>query len=262
MCSYSFDKKDCFNRAEILLEKGDIASLRYACLELRQCIEAIAYQKFYTYRKYIPENKLNTWQPKQVFKFLDDIDPFSKEDYIFTIFKQESDSSSNDIILETSHKTLNKKHTNKFYNKLGSYLHTPTLEQQNKYPKNEAAFKDFIVNVIKELRPIVECDFDSDIGMIYKFNCNSCNEIIYLRKDGLKDKSVFTCYKSECQTQHHVRSIYKNGCIDIVPRQLTVECSCSRNNAVNVQSHKDSYSIRCNCGKNILLKKGWNVEEI
>ena len=85
MSIYSFDKKECLNRAEQLLYNGDVASLRYACLELRQCIEAIAYEKFKTYQKYILEKELNTWQPKRVFDFLRQVDPLSIEDYKFKV---------------------------------------------------------------------------------------------------------------------------------------------------------------------------------
>lgn len=262
MSSYSFDKKDCLNRAEVLLEKGDIASLRYACLELRQCIEVIAYKKVSTYRKFIPESKLNTWQPKQVFNFLEKIDPLSIEDYTFRMYQQEPDGTLGNIVIDIGHRTLKKTHFNKYYNKLGSYLHTPTLAQQPTYSENIIKLQKFIIKVIEDLRPLVECRFDSNFGMVFNVECSSCKEIIYLRKQSLSINSVFSCPKAECQTQHHVQSIDKDENFTFIPRQFILPCSCGRTNSINIRNHKDSYSLICDCGKNHLLQKAWNYQEL
>lgn len=246
----------------MLLEKGDIASLRYACLELRQCIEAIAYKKVLTYQKFIPENKLNTWQPKQVFDFLQQIDPLSIEDYTFRMYEQEPDGSLGNIVIDVGHKTLKKNHFNKYYNKLGSYLHTPTLVQQVSYSEKVTKLKEFIVKVIEELRPLVECSFDSNFGMVFKIECDSCKENIYLRKESLSVNSVFICPKAECQTQHHVQKVDEDDNFIVIPRHFLLPCSCGRTNIINIRNHKDSYSLICDCGKNHLLQKAWHYQEL
>lgn len=261
MSSYSFDKKDCLNRAEILLEKGDIASLRYACLELRQCIEAIAYKKASTYRKFVPENNLNTWQPKQVFDFLEQIAPLSTADYTFKIYKQEPDGRLGDIVTDIGHKTLKKNYFNKYYNKLGSYLHTPTLAQQVGYSENINKLQKFIMKVIEDLRPLVECRFDSNFGIVFRVECCSCKEIIYLRRQSLNVDSVFSCLRSECQTQHQVLELGDDNTLNFIPRHFTLTCSCGKSNSINIRNHKESYSLICDCGKSHFLQKAWHHKE-
>ena len=49
MNHYRSDKRDAFSRAEALLAEGGDAELRYACLELRLCMESLAYEKLLTY---------------------------------------------------------------------------------------------------------------------------------------------------------------------------------------------------------------------
>lgn len=261
MFRYGFDRKDCLNRAEMLLKKGDTASLRYACLELRQCIEAIAYEKVSTYIKFVPENKLNVWQPKQVFSFLEQIDPSSTKDYTFRIYKQEPDGSVGDIVSDIGHKTLKKKHFNKYYNKLGSYLHIPNLIEQTTYSEKTNQLQGFLVEVIEELRPLAECNFDSNFGMVFEVECDSCKEIIYLRKESLSVNSVFSCPKVECQVQYHVESIDENDNFTIRPRQFLLPCDCGRNNSVNIQNHKENYSLTCVCGKKYIVQKAWHYKE-
>jgi hypothetical protein len=50
----NYDKWSCLERARNLLSVAGDDSLRYACLELRFCIEAITYEKLDTYSSYVP----------------------------------------------------------------------------------------------------------------------------------------------------------------------------------------------------------------
>jgi len=56
-------KHSCITRAKELLEKDDPISLRYACLEMRCCIEAICYDKAKLYRKHLTDDVIEKWQP-------------------------------------------------------------------------------------------------------------------------------------------------------------------------------------------------------
>lgn len=54
----SLNKLDCLARAKALLASGDAASLRYTCLELRFCMEAVTYDKLSAYAPRLPPNIL------------------------------------------------------------------------------------------------------------------------------------------------------------------------------------------------------------
>jgi hypothetical protein len=52
--------------AHRLPESGDSASLRYACLELRMCIEALAYDRLQAYLPEVPNSVMKKWTPRHV----------------------------------------------------------------------------------------------------------------------------------------------------------------------------------------------------
>ena len=66
----SYDKWSCLERARRLLIVAGDESLRYACLELRFCIEAIVYAKLDAYSSYVPAVVFEKWQPNHAMKML------------------------------------------------------------------------------------------------------------------------------------------------------------------------------------------------
>jgi hypothetical protein len=53
------NKYDCLARAKALLDAGDTTSLRYACLELRSCMEEATYEKLRAYAPRLPRDVLD-----------------------------------------------------------------------------------------------------------------------------------------------------------------------------------------------------------
>ena len=73
--------QEAFTAATRLLNEQDDASLRYAALELRRCLEALVYEKLKTYRDVLPEGSVSRWQPPQAFEALIEIEPEAQETY-------------------------------------------------------------------------------------------------------------------------------------------------------------------------------------
>ena len=69
------EKQDAFSRAEELLAQAKDEILRYAILEVRRCLEAVAYEKLWIYRERLPAEIARKWQPPQAFKALIAIEP-------------------------------------------------------------------------------------------------------------------------------------------------------------------------------------------
>lgn len=260
MSSYSFHKRDCFNRAKNLFEKEDIASLKYACLELRQCIEAIAYAKALSYEKYIPEKELYKWQPKKVFAYLEENAPLSTQNHSLRITKENPDGSLGDSTLVLEHTTLKAKNFNKHYHKLGNYLHTPSLQDQAS-KINHNNLKDFVQEVIEDLQPVVECGYDSNLEESFKIECVSCKKIFPIRKARLSAGQKFNCLRVECQTSYLVLEITEDGSLIHRPMECEFQCSCGNNNNFYFQNNKETYSLNCKCGKNHIISKEWHREE-
>lgn len=261
MSLYSFHKRDCFNRARELLEKGDIASLRYACLELRQCIEAIAYAKALLYKRFIPEKELYRWQPKQVFAYLEENAPLSTRNHTLRIAKENPDGSlADDSTLVLEHTTLKAKNFNKHYHKLGNNLHTPSLLEQSSKVDHDK-LKSFIKEVIEDLQPVVECGYDSNLEESFKIECISCKKIFAIRKARLSAGQEFSCLKAECQTLYLVTEITENGGLIHSPVGCGIQCSCGKKNDIYFKKNKETYSLRCECGKNHIVSKEWQHTE-
>ncbi|EMY6778262.1 TPA: hypothetical protein ACVOYQ_004584 [Vibrio alginolyticus] len=257
---YSFRKKDCLQRAMNLIQKADDASLRYACLELRQCIESIAYDKLKMYKKFVPESEFSRWQPKRVFDFLEEIEPKSTKDYTFRIIEQKKDRSLGKTIFSGNHRTLTSKHTKKIYNKLGSYLHSPTLLQQVDYYKKSIKLANELSKIVDELVPIVESSFDTNIGNIYSFECASCGDVIYHRAHGLDIGKHVRCLKSECGMVYVVKDVQGTE-ISFEPLQAEIPCDCGNTTYINYQKLKDPSYVNCICGKVYDIKQHWVFAE-
>ena len=57
---------DCLERARKLLATGDECSVRYACLELRFCIEYVTYDQLVAYLAEVDDDAVRKWTPKQI----------------------------------------------------------------------------------------------------------------------------------------------------------------------------------------------------
>src|SRR5450830_563580 len=72
---FRHEARQALARAKALLAQGDDQALRYAALELRLTLEAIAYDRLHDYRRDVPPSVYETWQPPKVLRLLLEIDP-------------------------------------------------------------------------------------------------------------------------------------------------------------------------------------------
>jgi hypothetical protein len=72
-------KRDHLRAAKELVQARDLPSLRYACLELRFCIEALCYDVLPHYEAELPFDAVGKWQPRKVVEALLDVDPDSDD---------------------------------------------------------------------------------------------------------------------------------------------------------------------------------------
>lgn len=115
--------KPGISRARDLVANGDECSLRYACLELRLCMEMVAYRNLEQYGDVFPGNIAGEWKPDRIISALASFDPHGNMEATFEI----SPSSGREEDMRWEHVGINKpipwKDFRKAYNKLGSYLH-------------------------------------------------------------------------------------------------------------------------------------------
>src|SRR3954470_8300192 len=101
----SFNKRACLKRARARVEEGSPEALRYACLELRFCIESICYDKLRLYAKHIPPEELNTWQPRKVVEMLAEYDPDANSSYGLRIWTENENGEPQSLTFSGHHST-------------------------------------------------------------------------------------------------------------------------------------------------------------
>src|ERR1019366_6532542 len=134
------EKHHAYDAAAALLAKQDDASLRYAALELRRCIEAIVYEKLKVYDILLPVGSVHQWQPPQAFDALIAIEPGAEETYTYAIapqrdFGQIAEGPYRAVGMDERPKG---KWIKKTWNKLGAYLHAEWPFSRSERPRGSA----------------------------------------------------------------------------------------------------------------------------
>jgi transcription elongation factor Elf1 len=117
-------------KAGKLLDSADDEQVTYACLELRQAIEASCYSLLCAYLDEVPMRALESWQPKKVMKELLAIDPNVHRSKTIRIGRQETLGEPAEVMRELGEdRRLDPRWASKAYNTLGAFIHVPTIRQ-------------------------------------------------------------------------------------------------------------------------------------
>jgi DNA-directed RNA polymerase subunit RPC12/RpoP len=195
-----FDKRSCLKRAKELLEEGDDSLLRYVCLELRFCMEAVTYQKLETYAKRLPKGILNTWQPPQAVKALLELEPGADQDFQMAVaFESKPGVPTGKWMNLGSHKSLKLAWLRKHYNKLGNLLHVPSpAAEASSLQLNPKDLRQYLASVVAELEPVVASRIDSSIANLVKFKCSVCGEPVMANLEGVLKSHKAVCLNPSC----------------------------------------------------------------
>jgi len=132
------EARAAFENARAELASGDERRLRYAALELRFALEALTYDRLYSYRGEIAVEFMTDWQPKRVIDYMCKVDPEAFQEYALA-FALLDDHKEPTTVEE--HQALDHKHfgdarpipvpiIKKHYDALGSFLHARTVKQR------------------------------------------------------------------------------------------------------------------------------------
>ena len=201
-----FNKYACFNRAKQLLEQNDDSVLRYVCLELRFCLETITYAKLKTYKKRIPPSLLEIWQPPQAFKALLQMEPEADMDFVFSISPESSlGVPTEDWKQLGTHKTFKHRWLRKTYNKLGSYLHIPTIKDQSLHNyERDRSLREYLSNTLEELEPIIQSNIDVSMANVDWFECAKCEAPIGINQKALENGKEVECLRPGCFARYRI----------------------------------------------------------
>lgn len=231
------------------MAKDDEASARYACLELRFCIEYITYDQLQTYIEEVADDALLKWTPRQIINELREIDPSTDKSRAIAIGIEETpgvEAKEMHFLGEDRRFSLQWAHSH--HNALGNFLHAPTLDQIR---KDRIAAKEVMLNkahkVIKEIEQILASPvYHVSFGQIYEFDC-SCGRKIKRRIESINNERGIVCPNSECKAIHDIVSTSEDGNITIERR--TTKCPCPSCKVTNyVGSHLVCQDTIMTCG--------------
>lgn len=201
-----YDKWSCLERAKNLLSSGDDSILRYACLELRFCMEAITYEKLNAYSNYVPAVVFKKWQPNHALKMLLQFEPEADEDFSLYISPEsELGKPTGNWTNIGEHRTFKLNWLTKNYNRLGSYLHM-TQNSSSLIEDKEETNK--IRKEIQEIASEIDLIIDSDIiaatmAVRIQFKCQTCDQLSIANETVLRKTNLAICINPNCGAKYH-----------------------------------------------------------
>jgi hypothetical protein len=198
-----YDKHGCFARAEALLAKGDDESLRYVCLELRFCLEAISYEKLRLYAPRLPRGTFEKlWQPPQVVRALLEFEPHADQDFELRVGRETTlGVPASELHIVGVHRTFRLAWLRKTYNKLGNFLHIPTPPSGAVSQQPEPRRSD-LEAILGDVRAVLTSAVDSSLAKVVEFECAACRATVIVNEDRLRKNPHVRCLNSACNSEH------------------------------------------------------------
>lgn len=251
---YRTAAKTALERATKELEKNDKNRLQYVALDLRMSLECLIYERACNYTEELPIKKLGTWQPKKLLEILLEIDPYvDKSSWIRigeeVVFGQKSDNMRH---LGNS-KALSLKEIKYYYDRLGSYLHTPTLDQIARI-KDDAAENIRIKCV--EVADIIALVLNStirsaDLRVSASLICGECGVNIVRRIPHDATPVIANCIN--CKASYQL-TVMDDNKVNWTPLQQNVNCansSCNKPFPIWKREFENGTNWNCpHCGGN------------
>ncbi|MDZ7817536.1 MAG: hypothetical protein U5K55_02490 [Aliarcobacter sp.] len=240
------------NKAKKQLEVNSNECFIYACLELRMCIEILAYEKLKSYKERIPEDIYSKWQPTKIIKILEELEPDSRFDKKINVTNFGNESK------EFKQKEITSKFINDRYHKLGNYLHVPLTEKKQKKDK----LKEYLESLVKELEPYVRNPVYSTFSKVNRFECTECKKYFIRNSNSIKVGDIVTCYNSDCKAEFFLEKKVENGYL-IKLVEAEIECfNCKNMIYVPLYKLKDKNIISClKCKNKYIIIKDFRMEK-
>lgn len=225
--SFRQEARDALARAKVRLavEDSGEAELRYAALDARLAMEALTYERAERYRDQLPKAAYATWQPRKLLQLLLDIDPQADANHGLRIGKQDTVGvvvvPDRDLGTEV---VLNMKVLRDHYDRLGGYLHLPSLNQREttgglKFDSLAVRLDEIIAYLDQVLSSPI---FNVDIAQFTEMPCGNCQKVIRWRVP--RDDRVVEAVCRECDATYSIEP-QPDGSAHWIPIETEVPCA-------------------------------------
>lgn len=251
--------KPYLQRAETLIEKGSEAELRYACLELRFALELMTYKKGQKYLEQLPYEVVRKWQPQKLLKAISQIDELCECSGRIRISEVEDREK---IFLEGQFNSFSCRELNKIYNKLGSFLHSKSLEQMFKRKSPKQDLKSILEKVLSQIEKVVFTTIQDPVVFDgVSFLCEAgCGISTKCSISNLHQKKELRCVNPACQAVH---TLFKNDSGNYCWRLRVIPWVCPSCESKNTSEfHVNSFPAKyiCpSCSHEFIMDYGLNI---
>ena len=219
------------NMARIALEKAkfkmgtaDEDDLLDATLRLRMAMEALIYERAANYADELGPEQMKTWQPKILMDRMLEIDPYADQSVTLSYGIEPSYGETPEkMTLLGTDQPLNQATLKKHYDALGSYLHTPTLDQlENNKPHDMQKLRVRCETIVAAIEQVLSSRvWGKGLSHYRTFECHACKTVIKRRLSHDVERRKIECWK--CMATYNM-SHTSDGNVSIEPRRWPVTC--------------------------------------
>jgi hypothetical protein len=224
---YRIAAREALKRAKQELSNGDDHRLRYAALELRMALESLIYERAELYTEELPTKKLSIWQPKKLLSLLLEIDPDADNSTELRVGVQEELGKPATMMTSLGRdRVLSHGEVKRYYDRIGSYLHAPTLEQ---VAQGKGASYDTIRTRCSEISQIIEEVISSPIfnvnfRTLASKPCGKCGTKIVRRIPNEPNGKPIIAKCIECSASYSLTSINDKQ-VEWKPHIYSIKCA-------------------------------------
>jgi transcription elongation factor Elf1 len=249
-------------KATALLATGDDDDLIYACLELRESLEAYSYDLLSRYLTEVPFRVITkTWQADKVIKELLAIDPNAGSSSTLRMRRNATETEP-----AGPWKTLGEdrrlpvKDVRNYYQALGNFLHLPTIRQPVETDRLENARRKAIEIRERLERLLAAGRIVSNLAQTFTFNCTECEAPIARRVAVLAKGGSVEC--GNCG-QGFDTEVQSDGGFFFIPLSFSWDCPrCQSRGEIVRSKATDGLDVSCtHCQLPIALhfKQSWHL---
>jgi len=223
--NYRDTARDLIKKAKSALNQNDEHYLKYAALDLRMALECFVYERAGLYKEELSNKSLSTWQPGRLLNILLEIDPYTDQNSTIYFGKEDEPGvPAKNMRYLGDERVLSLSEIKKYYDRLGSYLHTRTIEQVE---KGKGATPDKIRSRCLELLKILEkvahsSLFNINFRTTSKMECSNCGKLIVRRILPENKELVANCL--ECKASYKL-TVKEDNIIEWKPIGENIPCA-------------------------------------
>ncbi|WP_444908920.1 hypothetical protein [Microbulbifer sp. TRSA005] len=236
--------RTALDRANTILERENDNELHYVALDLRMALEALIYEKALHYHEELSEKKLSTWQPKKLLSILLEIDPFAdKSSTLSFALEDENGGVKGDFKKLGNERLLSLKEIKDYYDRIGSYLHTKTIEQSKRPNSSSDKIRSRCLKLSKIIGEAISSSvYNLNMKRSASLDCDECDNKIVRRIRPGSEKYVANCLN--CLASYEITLINKSQ-VHWEPMYIEVPCSGPTCSGTQMLWHRE-YKIGTN----------------